>query len=47
LYAHKVRSPSWWHDINTPEQFGFASQCRFPIIFNTMSHSYFNCPKWS
>jgi hypothetical protein len=25
LYLHKVRSPTWWADVNKPEQFGFAS----------------------
>ena len=29
IYVHKVHT-TWWHDINKPEQFGFASSiCEF------------------
>ena len=25
LYAHKIRTPTWWHNVYEPHVFGFAS----------------------
>ncbi|KAF2230314.1 alpha/beta-hydrolase [Viridothelium virens] len=31
LYAHKIRTPSWWHNIYHPEAFGFAKNQATPF----------------
>lgn len=38
LYAHKIKSPAWWTDINKPEQFGFAKNQITPFNFTTPDH---------